>query len=312
MTQKQTTLKDYELSRSIGRGNTSDVRLGKGPDGKEYAIKLPLPETLQQKDSAERFGNEVRLTMRFEHPHLIRAYGGVAFGPQAFLALEYYPKGALSDHLRGRMDTKEALRILADLASALTHLHEAGAVHQDVKPQNIYVKEGRAALGDLGSAYFLSQGSKTSGSPFYMAPEVYHGEPTSGASDVYSLGVTAYELLSGQRPFMGNSYEELMVAHLSRFPAPLGSLSPELPRSLTRLIDRSFAKRASERPSARTMYEAFLEALGEKPAPATPATPSEPVPSAGRHIGPVTPAAAPTPAAPPRKKRVWWNPLTWF
>lgn len=311
------TLQDYSLSRSIGRGNTSDVRLATGPDGKEVAVKLPLPSTLKQHDSAERFGNEVRLTLRFHHPHVVRGYAGTPFGPQAFLALQYYPGGPLSDHLQTRLPTPEALRILADIASALTYLHRLGAVHQDVKPQNVYVAEGRAALGDLGSAYFVAQGSKTSGSPYYMAPEVYHGESTSSASDVYSLGVMAHELLTGQRPFAGNSYEELMVAHLTRFPPPLSSLCPDLPRPLTRLLDRTFAKRPHERPSADLLRRALLEALGESPKEEQFEDEEEDsgvTRQSGRHASVTSPPTSPVPvpseatrsAAPPR----WnWNPF---
>ena len=320
VSQPPLTLKTYALSRSIGRGNTSDVRLATGPDGREVAIKLPLPATLRQHDAAERFGNEVRLTLQFRHPHVVRGFAGTPFGPGAFLALFYYPEGPLSGRLRGQpLPSGEALRILADIASALAYLHRLGAVHQDVKPQNVYVSEGRAALGDLGSAYFVAQGSKTSGSPYYMAPEVYHGESTSSASDVYSLGVMAWELLTGARPFAGNSYEELMVAHLSRFPAPLASLRPELPRALCRLLDRTFAKRPHERPTADALRRALLEALGETPPEQDEETAAEAAPlvtqQAGRHTaapraaGPQSPSE--TPAQPGRvtTARRGWNPF---
>ncbi|MHA0034475.1 hypothetical protein ACXXDK_05910 [Deinococcus sp. PESE-38] len=79
MSQPPLTLKNYALSRSIGRGNTSDVRLATGPDGREVAIKLPLPATLRQHDAAERFGNEVRLTLQFQHPHVVRGFAGTPF-----------------------------------------------------------------------------------------------------------------------------------------------------------------------------------------------------------------------------------------
>ena len=318
VSQPPLTLKNYALSRSIGRGNTSDVRLATGPDGREVAIKLPLPATLRQHDAAERFGNEVRLTLQFQHPHVVRGFAGTPFGPGAFLALFYYPEGPLSNRLRGQpLPNEEALRILADIAAALAYLHRLGAVHQDVKPQNVYVSGGRAALGDLGSADFVAQGSKTSGSPYYMAPEVYHGESTSSASDVYSLGVMAWELLTGARPFVGNSYEELMVAHLSRFPAPLASLRPELPRALSRLLDRTFAKRPHERPTADALRRALLEALGETPQEED--LPAEEAPLAGQQAGRHTAAprvtgpqgSTETPTQPERVRpaRRGWNPF---
>lgn len=297
-----THIPGYELLRPLGRGLTSQVYLARDGGGREVALKIPLPETLADTEAAQRFGNEVRLCLQLKHPHLIGAYGGTAFGPQAFLALQYYPYGDLSEQMEQsgeKLSRQEALRILADIAGALDYLHGAGAVHQDVKPPNVYVNEqGRAALGDLGSAYFVAQGSKTSGSPFYMAPEVYRGDPTSPASDVYSLGVMMYELLGGQRPFKGESYDELMMAHLNSFAPSLAAQAPNVPKSVTRLAEKALAKRAEERPSAAQIEQAILEALGEKtkaaPEPEAPA----PAAPAGRH-GPAAdrPALGRTPAA---------------
>lgn len=267
------------------------------------ALKIPLPNVLGVQDAAERFGNEVRLTLRFRHPHLVRGYAGVPFGPGAFLALEYYPEGTLSDWASrrpGPPTQRERLRLLADLAWALEYLHGLGAVHQDVKPQNVYVMEGRASLGDLGSAYFLGQGGKVSGSPYYMAPEIYHGEESSGASDMYSFAVTAYELLTGTRPFAGESYEELMVAHLTRSPTPLAHACPELPRPLTRLIEQGLAKRAPGRPSAGELRRALLLTLGEVPDERTSSPSASPEePATGRHAVSRPPPAAPATNAAP-------------
>lgn len=320
------TLQEFRLSRVLGRGNTSQVRLAHDPSGREVALKVPLPDVLSVQAAAERFGNEVRLTLRFRHPRLVRGYAGVPFGPGAFLALEYYPGGTLGEWLARRSEPPtlpERLRILADLASALEYLHRLGAVHQDVKPQNVYVQEGRAALGDLGSAYFLGQGGKVSGTPYYMAPEIYHGEASGGASDVYSLAVTAYELLTGSRPFAGESYEELMVAHLTRFPAPLARACPELPRPLTRLFEQAFAKRAEDRPSAEALHRELRLSLGdssetghpdderldEKDGGAEDASAAPPMRFTGRHpLG--KPEAGATPRSPePSAQNRRWNPF---
>lgn len=259
----------YTILRQIGRGNTSLVYLAIDPQGQEIAIKIPQEQTLKIQEAAERFGNEVRLTLQSRHPHIIHGFAGTPFGPKAFLSLRYYSNGALNEQLM-RLPTRtlpfnEAMRILADIASALAYLHKLGAVHQDVKTHNVYVSnDGRAALGNLGSAYFVAQGGKISGSPYYMAPEIYHGETSSSASDVYSFGILMYELLTGERPYSGNTYEELMVAHLSRFPSPLIHQNPQVSRSLSRLAELSLAKRANDRPSADTLRRAFLAAMGEK------------------------------------------------
>lgn len=315
----QNTLSTYTLHRVIGRGNTSLVRLATDPRGQQVAVKIPHAKTLAVQDSAELFGNEVRLTLQFRHPHLVQGFGGTPFGPQAFLAVQYYPDGALSEQLQrdGTPLTLEgALRILADVASALAYLHHLGAVHQDVKAQNVYVNtEGRAALGDLGNTYFLAQGGKVSGSPYYMAPEIYHGESSSAASDVYSLGILAYELLSGERPYHGNTYEELMVAHLTRFPPPLAHLNPQVPRNVARLAELALAKRTGERPTADALRRALLTALGETPADEVYETDEKAPETAarlvGRHGPPVKPAvaAAVTPEAAREDGGSRWNPF---
>lgn len=308
MTQLDRTPPGYRLLRLLGQGKTSQVHLALDDRGREVALKLPHPATLGQQEAAERFGNEVRLTLKFRHPRIVRGYAGTAFGPQAYLTLQYYASGPLSETLLlapQSLDWTARLRVLADLASGLTYLHAIGAVHQDVKPQNVYLDPGgRAALGDLGSSYFVAQGGPVSGSPFYMAPEIYHGEASSGASDVYSLGILSYELLSGLRPFLGQSYEELMVAHLTRFPQPLSQVAPELPRAAARLIERALAKRAPDRPSADELRRALLLALGETPTderietePASALVPTAPAPPTGRH-GALGRAAPPAPAEP--------------
>lgn len=321
----QISIPGYTLLQPLGRGNTSLVRLGVGPDGREVALKIPLPETLALHDAAERFGNEVRLTLQFRHPHLVPGYAGTPFGALSFLAIRYYPEGALNEmltRLPGKtLPLEVGMRFLADIASALTYLHQLGAVHQDVKTQNVYISEGRAALGDLGNTYFTSQGGKVSGSPFYMAPEIYHGEGSSGASDVYSLGVMMYELLSGQRPFGGNTYEELMVAHLTRFPPPLIHLNPQVARSVSRLAELSLAKRPHDRPTADAIRRALLTAMGETPQEerfheleeAPPVL--EPGQRAGRHgmatqRVPLQPTpSVPAPANAPEAPAKGWNPF---
>lgn len=259
-------LTGYTLTRSIGRGNTSLVYLGSAnaePD-RPLAIKLPMTTTLSNQTAAERFGNEVRLSLQFRHPHLVRGYAGTAFGEGAYLAMRYFPEGTLSESLEERILAYEpALRVLADISAAVTYLHHQGTVHQDIKTQNVYLDRGRAALGDFGNTYFISAGGNISGSPFYMAPEIYHGEASSVQSDVYSFGVLAYELLVGIRPHVGNSYEELMISHMTRFPPPATASNRQVPRTLSRLIELSMAKKPQDRPTSAALRRALLEALGE-------------------------------------------------
>lgn len=275
------------LLRPIGRGYTARVFAGKveGLSG-QYAIKVPNPETLADHAAAERFANEVRLSMQFNHPNLVRGVSGVAFGAGAYLAMPRYREGTLGDQQEaGRtFSTAETLAILADIAAGVCYLHQQGGVHQDIKPHNVYLggekTGGAAALGDFGSTYLAGGKRSVSGSPFYMSPEIYHGEASSSASDVYSFGVMSYELLAGKRPFVGSSYEELMVAHLTQFAAPLGAQNPEVPRPLVRLIEQSMSKQAYERPSAAALLEALQQVT--QPAPAAEPEPAPEAPKLGR------------------------------
>ncbi|WP_424950152.1 serine/threonine-protein kinase [Deinococcus sp.] len=314
----ETVVSGYRLLRGLGRGNTSRVYLAEKielaePDtvavvraGTRVALKLPLPGTLADQAAAERFANEVRLTLQFRHPHLVVGLDGTPFGPGTFLALHHYPGDTLARQLRAVPLTLNAtLQVLADVASGLAYLHHAGAVHQDVKTQNVYLEDGetpglfRAALGDFGSTYFQAQGGQVSGSPFYMAPEVYQGEMTGPPSDVYSFGVMAHELLTGERPHLGESYESLMVSHLTRFPTPLNIEG--LPRPLARLLDSALAKRPADRPGAATLRRTLLQSLGQADETGEAVQEQAPAPavnraSVGRHgpdSAPVRPATFP-------------------
>ncbi|GHF58971.1 serine/threonine-protein kinase [Deinococcus metalli] len=326
MTDSDRAIPGYALHRVLGRGNTSAVHLAIDPEGRKVALKIPHTETLRVQDAAERFANEVRLSLKFRHPRLVRGWAGTPHGQLAFLSMEFYPKGSLSDHLEKmmvrRLELPQALRILADVASALSYLHKQGAVHQDVKTHNVYLNdEGRAALGDMGSTYFVAQGGKVSGSPYYMAPEIYHGETSSSASDVYSLGILMYELLGGDRPFNGNTYEELMVAHLTRFPVSLSHINPEVARSVAKMAELALAKRPNDRPTAEAIRREILLALGEIPAEEggedeTRKVQAEPAKNVGRHgTTPQRPVPRPTeaPAPPAKAEKVedkrGWNPF---
>jgi serine/threonine protein kinase len=332
----ETVVSGYRLVRGLGRGNTSRVFLAEKVDpveesagdesgtppaagssqqsltsrvkaGTQVALKLPLPETLADQGAAERFANEVRLTLQFRHPRLVAGIDGTPFGSNCFLAMQHYEGGTLARRLSGsQLSMNTLLQVLADVASAMAYLHQDGAVHQDVKTQNVYLErleEGdgyRAALGDFGSTYFLAQGGQVSGSPYYMAPEIYQGETTGPPSDVYSFGVMAYELLTGDRPHLGDSYEKLMVSHLTHFPSPLSV--DGLNRSLARLLDSALAKRPADRPESATLRRALLKTLGQDDETGVWKEPEQTAPLsrtyAGRHgLGTGAPQQRPPPPA---------------
>ncbi len=251
---------DFRLELLLGLGTTGQVYLAYAPDGRPVALKIPRAEVHKDPALAERFAREVRLSLGLSHPHLVKGVAGRPYGKEAFLALEYFEEGSLEDRLqKGPLPREEAIRYLGQLAQALLYLHRLGIVHQDVKPANIFLRKGVAKLGDFGVAKTREEHThgERAGSPFYMAPELFRGQEASPASDVYSFGVLAYELLAGRRPFRGDSYEELLAAHLTQPPPALKDEDPRIARAVMQLL--------AKEPGDRLSLADFLKTLKSDP-----------------------------------------------
>lgn len=264
---------DFRLELLLGLGTTGQVYLARTPEGQPVALKIPRLEVHKDPKLADRFAREVRLSLGLAHPFLVKGYAGKPYGQGAFLALEYFPEGSLEERLqKGPLPREEALGYLEQIAQALLHLHRLGIVHQDVKPANVFIKEGTAKLGDFGVAKTREEATplERAGSPFYMAPELFRGEPATPRSDAYSFGVLAYELLAGKRPFYGETYEELLAAHLTHRPPRLKDENPALARAVMALL--------AKEPKERGSLEGFLEALRapKRPAPGRAGAPAAP------------------------------------
>lgn len=246
--------KDFRLHMLLGLGQTAQVYLAEAPDGRKVALKLPRKEVRQDPRLAERFAREVSLSLSLKHPHLVQGLYGIPFGEEAFLALEYLEEGTLEERLlRGPLSQEEAMRALLQVGQALLFLHEKGFLHQDVKPSNVFVGKGGYKLGDLGTVRPLAEASSEyAGSPHYLAPELFLGAKPSPKSEAYSFGVMAYELLTGRRPFQGETLEALRNAHLL-LPPPPTSLPPRLDKALRRLLAKT--------PEERLDIKGFVEVL---------------------------------------------------
>lgn len=252
--------KDFRLRMLLGLGQTAQVYLAEAPDGQKVALKLPRKEVRQDPRLAERFAREVSLSLSLKHPHLVQGLYGVPFGEEAFLALEYLEEGTLEERLlKGPLSQEEAMRALLQVGQALLFLHEKGFLHQDVKPSNVFVGKEGYKLGDLGTVRPLAEASlEYAGSPHYLAPELFLGAKPSPKSDAYSFGVMAYELLTGRRPFRGETLEALRNAHLL-LPPPPTSLPPRLDKALRRLL----AKNAEERLDIKGFVEVLKDPKGQ-------------------------------------------------
>lgn len=260
MDYRRVTRQSFKLEMLIGLGKSSHVYRAKAPDGSEVALKLPRAEILEDKILAERFAQEVSMSITLKHPNIMIGFAGRPEGDGAFLALEFFEEGSLEDRLqRGWLTEEQAITCLTQVAEALVWLHHQGIIHQDVKPSNIYVRGEIYKLGDFGVTRSPQNPRlfERAGSPFYMAPELFLGQTSSPASDSYSFGIMAFELLTGRRPYVRESLDDLSYAHISE-PIPHTKL---VNKELDRVIRGLLAKDPAHRASLTT----FLQVIRQKP-----------------------------------------------
>jgi serine/threonine-protein kinase len=272
----------YQVRSRLGSGRTAHVYLAQHERYGEVALKLPREELATRPVLRRMFENEVMITLKLHDERVVRALEGKSTGAGAFLALEVCPGGTLDQLLleQGRLPLRTAVRLVEDVAEGLAYAHESKVLHRDVKPANVFLTaQGRAKLGDFGTGSFMTDPSdERVGTAFYMAPELFEGQPSSVASDVYSLGVLAFEVLTGERPFRGESYEALMHEHLAGLLRDPRTVRSDLSDDLARVVRLAMAR------SPRRRYgsvQAFLQALREA-SPELRDAAARPAPKAGR------------------------------
>lgn len=258
---------NYQVSRLLGSGQTSYVYKAEHEELGEVALKLPRPEVQAQPILRRMFENEVQLTRKLKHSSIVTALDGHPTGERAFLTLELCPGGTLDQHLleRGQLPLDLAYKFIMDVARGLEHAHTRQILHRDVKPANVFlIREDKAKLGDFGTGLYLTEkSSERVGTAFYMAPELFQGDNASIQSDMYSLGILAYEVISGERPFTGNTQEELMMAHLSGLPKNLRHHRPELSANVHSVIKTAMSRDQMKRFKAvKDFIHAFSKAAG--------------------------------------------------
>jgi WD40 repeat protein/serine/threonine protein kinase len=251
------TIKGYKILERIGSGGFGAVyRAYQTTLGREVAVKVILPGLSNQPEFIRRFEQEAQLVARLEHLHIVPLYDYWRDPDGAYLVMRWLRGGSLKDALAtGPYAINQAALLLDQLAAGLATAHAAGVIHRDLKPSNILLDdEGNAYLADFGIAKQLQEAGEqltvagtVVGSPDYLSPEQARSQPVTPQTDIYSLGVTLYELLTGQHPFPGLTGVERLFKHINE-PLPLiESLEPLLQESVNGVIQRATMKNPRHR-----------------------------------------------------------------
>lgn len=319
----------YEIEEQIGRGGMASVYRAKDTElERTVAVKTMSTALAAEASGRERFRREARAVARLSHPNVVAVFDvreeALPAGPLPYLVMEYVDGETLaarmpSDPSRAGLD--QALRITAEILAALAASHARGMVHRDIKPANVMVcRDGTVKVMDFGIAHALeapgaalTRTGTAIGTPHYMSPEQFEGRRgIDGRSDLYSLGVVLFELLTGAVPFDADSGFQVGYQHVTKPPPTLGERGAQVPAEVEALVSRALAKEPADRfADADEMREEIerLRAGGTGPAPApratklyTQMTPEQAVPVPEMPATPPpTPAAAsyPTPTPNP-------------
>jgi Tol biopolymer transport system component len=300
-----TNLGPYRIVEQIGRGGMATVYKAYEPALDRYVAIKVLPQYFAHDPSfSARFDREAKAVARLNHPNILPIYSFGQEGGLSYIAMRYVGEGTLKDRLGPPLDLETALDILRQVGQALDYAHCQGIIHRDVKPTNVLVAEGHSQapgggnwvlLADFGLARMVESASQLTksgvgvGTPAYMSPEQGQGTPVDARSDLYSLGVVLYEMVTGRVPYEAETPMAVVLKHITA-PLPMPrSLNPTLSEAAERVILKAMAKNPDDRfQTAQEMVEALERALEETTVLGWPSeeTQAEPVPP----VETVTPA----------------------
>jgi pimeloyl-ACP methyl ester carboxylesterase len=290
----------YRVERELGAGGMGTVYLAEDlRHGRKVAVKLLRPE-IAASMGTERFHREIRIVASLQHPHILGLIDSGGTGELLYYVMPYVEGNTLRVRLArdGEPPLEEGLRILREIADALSYAHGRGVVHRDVKPENVLFSAGHAQLADFGVAKALgdrgaagrlvTDGSVTDGSvtehgsvigsPGYMAPEAVSGDAAADhRADIYAFGILAYEVLAGQHPFAGTGAGQLLLAHLTRNAQPLWQVRPSVSAKLSDLVLRCLEKRPADRWQSAAEIAGGLDAMLTQLGGSTAVTPARDV-----------------------------------
>ena len=254
----------YEIAAELGRGGMGCVYRARDRElGADVAIKTVLAG-----DGSDRLLREVQICHRVTHPNVVRVYDCGRFAGGLFLSMELLEGQGLDAFLTQRKSVSwsVARNILSQIAAGLDEAHQQGVLHRDLKPSNIFLTAQRVKILDFGIALALDHATRLThtghvvGTPHYMSPEQIRGQACDARSDLYSLGIVAFTILTGREPFTG-SLTQVALQHLQNEPPPLLSLRADAPAGWPELIVSLLAKEPADRPATARSVQEMLAAL---------------------------------------------------
>lgn len=309
---------EYEVIGELGAGGIGKVyKVRHSISHRIEALKLLRPDQLEHPEMADRFVKEIRVLASLSHPNIAALHTAFRHDDVLLMTMEYVEGQTLSHKLRvGTVDMWGGMSYIAQVLRALMYAHERGVVHRDIKPSNIMITaEEKAVLLDFGLAVSeldseRSRSGSIVGSLHYMSPEQVRGQKVDARSDLYSLGITLYEILTGQLPIKGNSQYEIMDGHLRQHPVPPRELNAAIPADLAGLVMWAMQKDPAVRiPSAQEFLRGLEAVQLEKtiaiPSSSPQAAMAQAAPTVGATLGSMPPhptIPVPRPAAPAGKR----------
>ncbi len=268
MTEPGSRVGDYEIVKELGHGGMGQVFLVRNLiSDRIEAMKVLLPDLVQQGDLANRFMREIKLLASLDHPNIAQLRTAFTADNQLVMIMEYVQGDTLAHRLEmGAFSTADTLNYISQVLSALSYAHAKGIIHRDIKPANMMLTpQGVVKLMDFGIARSttdlgMTVTGTTMGSLDYMSPEQVKSELTDARSDIYSVGVSMYEMVTGHRMFSATSSYSVMEAHVKEVPKSPMEVQPSVPKGLSDLIMMAVAKDPAQRFQTA---EAFRNALSQ-------------------------------------------------